>query len=262
MRVKIACAILLLLTVGGISSTRPARAVAPPLALDGVGTNTCQAMFCVQSQLLTTTKGHDVVILIVECGAGSPCGNVSKVSDSSGLTFIQRTSYIASDLSGTNFWEYYAIATSPLHSDNITVVTDTCNAPVYCIEGMQVLAIHGANTQAVFDPNPSIPATVSCAYLVNPDLIGYIDPCSTSIQTSTTDFLLAATGINDAGPCGRGYPHGVVPGFTNIVNQNNRFEVDYAITTTPQTNVTFSCNGTDAVAIVVDAISFRGAFGI
>ena len=39
-------------------------------------------------------------------------------------------------------------------------------------------------------------------------------------------------------------------------------EVDFAITTVAKSTVVFSCDGTDATAIVVDAISFRGAFGI
>ncbi len=259
-RAKIACAILLLLMMGGVSATKPAHAAAPPLALDGVGANTCQGQFCVQSQLLTTTKGHDVIILIVECVDGSTCDKVSSVSDSSGLTFIQRISYSTGDWLGTKLSEYYAIATSPLNSDNITV--DTCTATLYCVEGMQVLAIHGANTRAIFDPNTSIPGT--CSGTACGDCVAYIraTTCSVSIETSTLDFVIASTAINDAGPCGLGYPNGVVAGFTNIANNGQSFEVDYAITTTPQSNVVFSCNATDAVAIVVDAISFNGAFGI
>jgi hypothetical protein len=58
---------------------------------------------------------------------------------------------------------------------------------------------------------------------------------------------------------------GGVQGFTTITTNKGYggwFEVDYEITSVPQTNVMFNCNGTDAVAIVMDAISFRGAFGI
>ena len=229
-----------------------------PLALDGLGkSTTCDAPVC-GTQLLTTTKGHDVIILIVECGDGSLCNNVSTVSDSAGLTFVQRISYSTGDGLGTKLWEYYAIADSPLKSDNITVVTDTCKATVYCIEGMQVVAVNGANTRAVFDRNPSIPAT--CAGL-DCGVCGVgVGTCSVSIQTSTIDFVIASTAINDAPPCGLGYPNGIVPGFTNILNQESRFEVDYAITTTPQSNVTVNCQGTDDIAMVVDAISFYGAF--
>jgi len=54
-----------------------------------------------------------------------------------------------------------------------------------------------------------------------------------------------------------------VQGFTSLMpNQNGRFEVDYAITSLPQTAVVFACNGTDASVILVDAISFHGSFDI
>ena len=81
------------------------------------------------------------------------------------------------------------------------------------------------------------------------------------IQTSTYDFVIAAIAINDAGPCGSSYPLGTVPGFTSLTVQNNRFEMDYAITTRPRSTVVASCAGTDAVAMTLDAISFYGAFG-
>jgi len=107
------------------------------------------------------------------------------------------------------------------------------------------------------------PAALSCAYLVNPDLVGYIDPCSVSIQTSTMDFVIASTSIQDAGPCGHAYPRGIVPGFTSLVpNQKNDFEVDYAITTVAPSNVVYSCTATDATGVLVDVISFHGAFGL
>jgi len=226
----------------------------PSLGLDGVGTNNCQGQFCVHSQLLTTTMGDDVIIVVLECGDGNPC-KVSGVIDNSGLTFVQRISYRNSDLVGNTLWEYYAITTSPLNSDNITV------AAPGCCEGMQVVAIHGANTRAVFDTNPSTPATCSGTACGNCYADWNTNPgtCSASIQTSGMDFVIASTQINDAPPCG-GYsysPAGYTPppGFTNITNQNNRFEVDYTITTTQQSNVVFNCNGTDASAIVADAIS-------
>jgi len=121
---------------------------------------------------------------------------------------------------------------------------------------MQTFAISGANTVGVFDPNPSIPATVSCPGTGCGDCTANFrqGTCSASIQTSTIDFVVASTAINDAGPCGPSYPNGQAPGFTNITNQNGRFEIDYTITTTPQTTVEFDCNGTDAAAIVVDAV--------
>ena len=117
-------------------------------------------------------------------------------------------------------------------------------------------------SRKIFDPNGSIPATVSCPAFPN------YQPCSASIETSTLDFVIAATSIDDAGPCGSDFPP-LVPGFDNIVypgeyTGSSILEIDYSITTTPQTNIVFPCTGSDTspVAIVVDAISFRGALGI
>ena len=101
----------------------------------------------------------------------------------------------------------------------------------------------------IFDTDPTIPSNVSCAGL---------SPCSSSIQTSTIDIVIAATAIDDADACGPVLTT-PSPGFTNMYFSGN-FEVDYAITTVPQTTIMFDCY-TDAVAIVMDAISFRGAFG-
>jgi len=188
-----------------------------------------------------------VIVVII-----GTCCSATAIKDSSGLNFTQRISY------ASEIWEFYALATSPLKSDNISVVGNPLRGTIF---GMQVFAVHGANTLAIFDQNPSIPAT--CSGSACGDCEAYIEAtsCSVSIQTSTIDFVIATTAISDAGSCGLGYPRGVVPGFTNITNEHNRFEVDYAITTAPQSNVVFSCNATDATAIVVDAISFYGAFG-
>jgi hypothetical protein len=65
--------------------------------------------------------------------------------------------------------------------------------------------------------------------------------------------------INDAPGCGGETAH-VSPGFTMIAF-TGKMEVDYAITATPKSNLVFECAATDVIAIVLDAISFYGAFG-
>src|SRR2546427_8923362 len=125
--------------MGGVSSTKPAHAT-PPLGLDGLGTYTTCMSFDVignptcDAQLLTTTRGHDVIILVA-WGIG-----ISSIIDSSGLTFTQRISY------GATLSEYYARALSPLTSDNITALFLGDN-----FGEIQVLAIQGANTRGIFD---------------------------------------------------------------------------------------------------------------
>jgi hypothetical protein len=247
-KAKSAIVFLLLVFAVSVSTNRSVYA-APPLALDALGVNTtCQAFdpifhttqLC-DAQSLTTTQGYDAIILVAMCG----CPAISSIIDSSGLTFAQRVSY-------SGFWEFYARTTSPLRSDNITVVFSHG-----WMHGIQVLAIQGANTRAIFDPNASTPKTVPCSG------VGLM-PCSGSITTSTIDFVVVDTAINDAGPCGVVHGVGGVAGFTTI--KTNRgyggwFEVDYAITTEPQSSIVFNCTVTDPIAMVMDAISFHGAFG-
>ena len=249
--------VILLMSVSTVSVALPWSAQADSLsALDGVGEHTvCQmARYCA-AQLITTTKSNDIVILIVE----SQSSPTPSIIDSSGLTFTQRLSD-ASSTSNFILWEYYALAVSPLSNDNVTVVDQCC----FVKNGMQVFAVHGANTGSIFDANLSAPATVSCpgpscgncrADINNPGV------CSTSIQTSPVDFVIAITAINDANLCGHTSTKTgpVVPGFANISPGTGTFkgdfEVDYAVTSNSQTSVRFNCTGTDAMAIALDAIA-------
>ncbi|TMI08558.1 hypothetical protein E6H34_04790 [Candidatus Bathyarchaeota archaeon] len=161
---------------------------------------------------------NDVILVIVE----TCCNNsLLSISNDTGLTFTQRLSYASQtsyEAQAQTIWEYYAIATLPLDSDNITVVAHRCCCSVW---GMQALAISGADTSTIFDQDPSVPATVSCPGPDCGDCTASFThgTCSTSIHTSTQDFVIASIPINDAGPCGPHYPNGSVPGFTNITNQ-------------------------------------------
>jgi hypothetical protein len=165
------------------------------LTLDGVGASNCQRPFCVHSQLLTTASGNDVIVLVVEtyCNTG-----ISHITDSSGLNFTLRVSH-ANGCYGT-LWEYYAISTAGLNQDNITVLADECCSTIM---GMQVLAVHEANTLGVFDPDPSTPAAVSCPGKGCGDCTANFGrgTCSVSIRTSTLDFVIASTAINGAPAC-------------------------------------------------------------
>jgi hypothetical protein len=247
-------ALLLLLPFIGIG-TSTTGADSSPIALDGMGTNSCPGQFCEQSQMLTTTQSNDMIVLIVETYGNT---TISHITDSNGLSFTQHHSY-TSTTSAVTLWDYYAVAPSALRSDNITVFPDQCCFRVW---GMQVLAISGADTSMVFDHDTSTTAAFSCPgpecgichadYNLNPGT------CSATIQTSANNFVIATTAINDAPTCG-GYlnsPAGyqAPPGFTRMTSQNNRFELDYAITTAPHGNVVFDCNGTDATAILLEVV--------
>jgi hypothetical protein len=233
--------------------TRSVRADSS-LALDGLGTNTtCQASSC-DAQLLTTSSSDDVIVLAVECGYTTCPVDISTIIDSSGLTFTQRLRYAPNDA----IWEYYAVATSSLTDDNVTVVFSGSHG--YPPHGIQVLAVSGADTSTIYDEDSSVPATVRCPGPDCGDCTANFNQgtCSASVQTSSLDFVVVVTSINDAGACG-GYQSssGGAPGFTTITTNKGYsgwMEVDYTITTEPQSYVEFDCNGTDAMAIVVDAI--------
>jgi len=214
-----------------------ARAMTPPLRIDGVGTDTiCQALGCT-AQSLTTTQPDDVIVAVAECGFLRCEGSLSSVIDSSGLSFSLRVSYTAGD----TLWEYFARAASPLVSDNITAMF------VNSVSIMQVFAIHGANTAAIFDPSPYIPITVPCAG------VEFL-PCSAAITPSSVDMVIAIVAINDASAC-------VAPlGFTPIGEAGGFLEVDFRIAVRPHSPILFSCTGTDPVAIIVDAVSFPLGF--
>ena len=225
------------------------------LSLDGTGVSGCQQPFCVHSQLLTTFSGHDVIVVVAETYCNT---RIAGVTDSIGLNFTLRVSH-TNNCYGT-LWEYYAVATRRLNQDNITIFADKC---CNTIMGMQVFAVHGANTLTVFDPALSTPAAVSCPGTDCGDCTANFGQgtCSVSIQTSTPDLEVAVTAINSAPPCGHHYQTGQVAGFTSLVpNQNGRFEVDYTLTNTAHTAVVFACNGTNASVILVDAVSLRDGF--
>ena len=247
--------VIFIISMAGVAVALPRSVKADSSSpLDGIGRGPCNSAAPVincSTQLLTTTQSNDVVIVVAE---GT---NSTTVSDSSGLSFVQRVSYSSTTYPPLTMVEFYAVAASPLNNDNITV----SDAPRYT-NGMQAFAIHGADTATLFDQNPSIPATVSCPgpdcgycyadYNTNPGT------CSASIQTSASDFVVATTAIRDALPCG-GYPTspaGYVPppGFTHIL-ASDTFEVDYTLSANPPNSVKFDCNGTDVVGIVLDAVA-------
>lgn len=234
-KAKLVPVTLLLLFIGAVWTAGYAYA-APPISLDGVGTgSTCQAAHCA-ARSLTTSHGHDVIVLVAECGFLQCSSSVASLTDSSGLTFNQRIVFAPND----RLWEFFARATAPLSSDNITIVLSSD------FPSIVVFAVREANAKAVFDNDPSLPGTVACPSA------GLPGECSASAQTSTADLVIASVAINDAPACGE--HSGGPSGFTHIDAAGGLIEVDYQIVAAP-TNVLFSCTGTEPAAVVIDAIS-------
>jgi len=218
--------ILIMLTVilfSLVVSVPQAVRAAPSLGLDGV-------MCCGTS--LTTNNPNDVIVVIIECGYISCSDNVSSVTDNSGLDYALRASFAPND----RLWEYYAIAPSTLSSDNITVRVSGQRFFEF-----MAFAVKGVNIATVFDASPSLPATVGCAGPGPND-------CTVSTETSTLDFVIASTAINDAEGCTAS------TGFTEVTQMGGALDVDYQIVDTLGSKTYFTCSGTDPTAIVMDGL--------
>ena len=225
-----------------VSLPRAVRADSPSsLGLDALGRyTTCNG--CV-AQLLSTISPNDVIVVVVECGF-SCNSSLTSVADSQGLTYTQRMTSTPNDYA--TFWEYYAVAASPVYSDNITAVFSSSSWNHF----IQVFGIKGANTSTIFDPNVSLPASTSC---LQPGPAYYYQYCSVTIQTSNQDFIIASTAINDDSPC-------TIPtGYTGVQSGGN-FEVDYRIGGAPDSSIEFACVDSDAESTVVDAVQSATGF--
>ena len=224
---RILSLVLIGLFVTGVVFPRgDAKQSSPGLDGVGIGTTCGSPSEECSAQFLNTTSANDVVVIIVRHVAGS-------IIDSSGLKFTLRI--FAGGIS-----EYYAIARTPLRMDNVTVVLQHC-----CALGVQVFAIHGANTRIVFDPRAEFPQIVSnCGFSIG------FGPCSGSIETATHDLIIASTLLNDEG-CPEA--SSVSEGFARV-GGNGFFEVDYRIIERVQHDINFTYPR-EAVSIVLDAVS-------
>ncbi len=145
---------------------------ANPPSLDGSAKNGCG--YCSScSVTLSTVNPSDVIVVGCNCW---PVGGSFSVTDTAGLLSCQdkpdehrRESFIQT---------WYAVASTPLSSDVISVKTPLTGETWY---GVIAFGVSGANTQAPFDPNPSIPR--SQANLNCPGS----DPCNMGVSTTDPD---------------------------------------------------------------------------
>src|SRR5438270_1441585 len=227
--------------VNSASSTSGLDATGTSIGCDtGPGTSS-PFLNCV-SDSITTSNAGDAIIVLADCGYGS-CPNVTiaSVFDHNGLNFTQRISY-------SPLWEYYALAPTTLTADNITF--EFYRTPYCCFMEMMVLAISGVNSNAIFDPDPSIPATTACC-----------GQLSAALTTSTTDFVIASVAIDDGPSCTTS------PGWTIIPtpyyapeNGATDWDLYYQTVPSPQQNLTFTCGapGWFNTAMFLDAVAMGG----
>ena len=159
---------------------------------------------------LTTSSANDVIIAM----AGGQQGAAPTIGDTGGLTWILRTHY--DDGSKTSLYEWYAIASSPLSSDRITITSNLG------YNNYEVFGVSGANTASPFDPNSGLPALASSGTSGYPHL---------SLSTSNAaDFIFAGEVTSY---CGSSLAAGT--GFTGIYtdasNQNGAYEYELVSST-------------------------------
>jgi hypothetical protein len=99
---------------------------------------------------LTTTYSEDVIYVAVS-SAGNP---TVSISDGDSLTWTQRS--LSTVGTAGEVATFYAISTSPLSADKITVYVSSTESVA-----LMALGISGANTASPFDPGPSVPAKAS-----------------------------------------------------------------------------------------------------
>lgn len=213
------------------------------IGLDGIAKAancTSPAFSYCRSGLLTTTRSNDVIIVLLKCTAATCNAENTTVTDTSGLTFTRRISFgMGTNPAGNiSLLEFYAIADSPLDSDNITAAPFSTYG-VFPV----ILAVRGVDTHIIFDPNPSLPAVCMPPGSHN----GGWDQCTTHFLTTGNDLIIVNMAINDDAPC-------IVPqGFVNITAGGYQ-EVDYRIADRSENSFSFTCTGTNPEAITIDAL--------
>src|SRR5208282_5269463 len=155
------------------SSTTTTTVSGSPPSLDGSAENGCGYVSSC-SVTLTTANPSDVIVVGCNCW---PVGGSFSVTDTAGLAFLPRTAPVA--IGGGQFIQtWYAVSSTPLSSDVISVKTPLTGETWY---GVMAFGVSGANTANPFDPNPLLPkaqANINCPGS---------QPCDTGVSTTNPD---------------------------------------------------------------------------
>lgn len=197
------------------------------LAMDASTETLCLSPRKSCSGFLTTSHQNDIIIVFASQihSTGSTACSFS-VTDSNGLSWINRTNIIGSQyyrgIYLNEYQEFYAKSPTLLTSDNITESISSCGS---YSNGLQVLAINGANYTNPFDSTPGTGT-------------GYgFNNYSTMSTTNPYDMIIA--GVSD-GPKGVSTTPTPQSGF-NVANSTWGAATEYMITDKALTNssVTF-----------------------
>jgi hypothetical protein len=244
------------------STSSSSTSTANGLAIDGSSTAVGYGV-TVATVTATTTIPNDLIILYPSTGeySSSGCGSVTtppvitSVTDASGLTWHQRSTGTVTSCEtspgpvdtgyGFEFHEeeWYAVASSPLSQDRITVTAASTAGEIQMVE----LGISGANTQSPFDPSGSLPC-VATGYSVSP-------ACTLTTVSSKTMVIMGDTSLN-----------GVLsnPGYTLVLFSGQNLQdmgAEYQTFASPQSGISvgFSqygdiASGNDIWLVIGDAV--------
>jgi hypothetical protein len=213
----------------------PMTALTPPplipLAIDGTPQSSSGAS-TTPSVTVTTTQPNDILLL----GVYSLDSTVLSVTDTAGLTWVQRATAGAGTVNGVMEW--YAYAPAIVTSDVITVTFG-----VAILNTIIVVPVVGTAIGETFDVNASLPATTVGTGGSLPS------PASTFISTTHGNDMLIEI-----------YNSGVlVPlpptGFTDLGSAGN-LGVSYKIVAAPQAGVQITTGSGYEGGIITD--SFQG----
>jgi len=186
---------------------------------------------------LTTSHSPDVIIALITVYSGSSSITISSIS-STHLTFTERGS--VNNANHEEIEEWYAIASSPISSETITV---TFSGTAYATG--TIFGISGANTASPFDSNSGSPKTATG----NSGTAASISGFSTS---NANDMIIAAYGAP-----GSADSVTVGSGYTMIYHGHNpqNFGSEYQVVSSTQSSVTLGFTGnTNYWAAIVDAV--------
>jgi hypothetical protein len=232
-----------------------------PLSLDGEAQAACSSSTSACTASLTTTHQNDVIIVYTfeAVDSQSSCGFI--VHDSAGLTWNLRASVSGRNdgVTGNNrdqIAEYWATSPTTLSGDPIVESIVGCGNNA---NGLEAIAIQGANLNSPFDPNTSVPATIASTGSVPSLQISISNSKDMIISAALETFFQQCSGALIPG---NGYGFITQPGTLNFCNtaQNaggGTAEVENGYVQTPQGGLIVNFNGNPGQwwEQIVDAIT-------
>jgi hypothetical protein len=226
-----------------VLSIHPAKATST-LTIDGSNSAGCGHSTNSCATTLSTSTSNDIVIVYAFEGLDLQTSCTFSVQDTSGLTWSSRGGVSGRNDGSTNGYrdqigEFWARSLGVLSSDVITESISGCASTQTGGEynGLQVFGIAGANYNAPFDPNTSLPGTAN-AYSNTPSV--------TISTTNANDMVISAAQQTSYGVLSPG------SGFTGITPNT-----EYELAGSPVTNlsVTWGDSATWYWEQIVDAVS-------